>query len=398
VKRPDATALSILAAVVGLAVLAAGCGKSAPEGSAGRDDHGHEEEQDHAKEQPHGDEAAHSGEGTDDLAVALDGIRGLRLVEAPPRRSEGAWFPGEAIGDENAQAVLAAPVSGIVLAPLAPPQAPVDSGVALVTLASPELADLEARLLTASARRRRAEAALAREERLAAGNATSARELEEARSEAAVARAEEEAARLGLASRGASPGAASGRFVVRAPARGSVVEWKVRVGQGVAAGEELGSFQSGAASLVLLELPLPGPEWKLGDETEVRASDGRRWRARVSGVPALLGAETRRLSYRLRLTGGPLPIPGKPVEVRVPFAAAVILPQNALQQVEGSWGVFVKGEGHAHFRPVKRGTELGGDVMVLDGLEPGETVVTDGAYLLKAALLKTKSGGDAHDH
>ena len=394
-KRPDATVLVFLAVLVSLA---SGCGRPAPEGRDGRNGHDCAEEHDHEAEHPHGDEAAHAGEGPSGLAVRLDGIRGLRLVEAPPRRSEGAWFPGEAIGDENAQAVLAAPVSGIVLAPLAPPQAPVAAGAALVTLASPELADLEARLLTASARRQRAESDLAREERLAAGNATSARELEEVRSEAAAARAEEGAARLGLASRGVAPGAASGRFVVKAPARGSVVEWKVRVGQGVAAGEELGSFQSGAASLVLLELPLPGPEWTLGDETDVRASDGRRWRARVTGLPALLGAETRRLSYRLRLAGGPLPIPGKPVEVRVPFASAVILPQNALQQVEGSWGVFVREEGHAHFRPVKRGTELGGDVMVLDGLEPGETVVTDGAYLLKAALLKTKSGGDAHDH
>ena len=281
---------------------------------------------------------------------------------------------------------------------LAAPQAPVAAGTPLVSLASPELADLRARWLTASARRLRAEADLGREERLAAGNATSARELELARNEAAAARAEEDAARIGLEARGVTPGSTPGPFVVKAPSRGSVVGWKVRVGQGVAAGEELGTFQSAGASLVLLELPLPGPAWEIGDETDVRASDGKRWRARVAGVPAVLGASTRRLSYRLRLAGGPLPIPGNPVEVRVPFASAVILPQNALQQVEGSWGVFVKEDGHAVFRPVKRGTELAGDVMVLDGVEPGETVVTDGAYLLKAALLKKKSGGDAHDH
>lgn len=385
-KRPEAIVLALLVAIA--VALCAGCGRLAPGGSRGHDDHDHD----------HAHEAALPGEGEEGIAVPLDGIRGLRLVEAPQRRAEGAWFPGEAIGDENAQAVLAAPVGGIVLAPLAPPQAPVAAGARLATLASPEAADLEARWLTASARRGRADADLAREERLAEGNATSARELELARSEAAVARAEEEAARLGLASRGLSPGSAAGRFVVKAPAPGSVVEWRVRVGQGVSAGEELGSFQSGAASLVLIDLPLPGPGWALGDETDVRASDGRRWRARVTGLPALLGASTRRLSYRLRLVGGPLPIPGKPVEVRVPFEPAVILPQNALQQVEGSWGVFVKEDGHAHFRPVKRGTELGGDVMVLDGVEPGETVVTDGAYLLKAAFLKKKSGGDAHDH
>ncbi len=381
-KRLDVPVLALAL----LLALSAGCRPTNPQSHSGRDDHDHEGEE------------AETVNGKEGLAVPLDGIRGLRLVEAPARRAEGAWFPGEAIGDENAQGVLAAPVGGIVVAPLAAPQAPVPAGTPLVSLASPELADLRARWLTASARRLRAEADLAREERLAAGNATSARELELARNEAAAARAEEDAARIGLEARGVSAGSAPGPFVVKAPARGSVVEWKVRVGQGVAAGETLGTFQSAGASLVLLELPLPGPEWALGDETDVRASDGKRWRARVAGVPAVLGASTRRLSYRLRLAGGPLPIPGKPVEVRVPFEPAVILPQNALQQVEGSWGVFVKEDGHAHFRPVKRGTELGGDVMVLDGVEPGETVVTDGAYLLKASLLKKKSGGDAHDH
>jgi len=369
-----------------VAALPSGCRKAAPSAPPAHDDHDHD----------HDAEAAGAG-GEAGLAVPLDGVRGLRLVEAPARRSEGAWFPGEATGDENAQSVLAAPVGGLVAAPLAPPQRPVAPGTPLARVASPELAELKSRLLAASARRVRADADLAREERLAAANATSARDVESARHEAAAARAEEEAARIGLEARGLTAASAS-TWVLRAPGRGSVVEWTVRVGQGVVAGEALGTFQSAAAALVLLELPLPGPAWSLGDETDVRSSDGRRWRARVVGLPAVLGGDTRRLSYRLRLLDGPLPIPGKPVEVRVPFASAVILPQNALQQVEGSWGVFVKADGHARFRPVKRGTELGGDVMVLEGVEPGETVVTDGAYLLKAALLKRKSGGDAHDH
>ena len=36
------------------------------------------------------------------------------------------------------------------------------------------------------------------------------------------------------------------------------------------------------------------------------------------------------------------------------------------------------------FRPVRRGAELGGDVLVLAGLAPGEVIATEGAYLLKA--------------
>jgi cobalt-zinc-cadmium efflux system membrane fusion protein len=50
------------------------------------------------------------------------------------------------------------------------------------------------------------------------------------------------------------------------------------------------------------------------------------------------------------------------------------------------------------FRPVRRGAELGGDVLVLEGLKTGETVVGEGAYLLKSLLLKRKSGGEEHEH
>ena len=111
-----------------------------------------------------------------------------------------------------------------------------------------------------------------------------------------------------------------------------------------------------------------------------------------------LTTDTRRLSYRLRLLGGPLPIPGTPLEVHVPLAKTVVLPQSALQQVEGTWGVFVKEGEEAMFRPVRRGPELGTDVMVLDGVKPGETVVGEGAYLLKSLQIKRKSGGEDHDH
>jgi cobalt-zinc-cadmium efflux system membrane fusion protein len=163
-------------------------------------------------------------------------------------------------------------------------------------------------------------------------------------------------------------------------------------------GRELGAFQVEAARLVVVELPLPGPAWALGDEAEVRASDGSRWRARVVGVPAALGEETRRLTFRLSLAGGPFPLPGKPVEVRVPFASGVILPQAALQQIEGVWGVFVRDGERASFRLVRRGLELGSDVLLLDGVAPGEEVVAGGAYLLKSTWLKARSGGDPHDH
>jgi cobalt-zinc-cadmium efflux system membrane fusion protein len=83
----------------------------------------------------------------------------------------------------------------------------------------------------------------------------------------------------------------------------------------------------------------------------------------------------------------------------VPLARAIVLPQSALQQIEGTWGVFVREGEEARFLAVRRGAELGGDVLVLGGVEPGQVVATEGAYLLKSLYLKLSSGGEtAHEH
>jgi len=336
--------------------------------------------------------------GSDAPELSLAGLRGIRWMQAPPPRAEGAWYPGEAIGDESAQTVLTSPVSGrAASAPLSIGH-PVSRGTVLLDVQSPEQAELISRWLVAKADLARAEAALAREEKLASAGATSQREVEDARREAEAARAASESARLGLAARGLKESDRSGRFAIRAPADGTVVRWSIRQGQGIAAGEELGLFQVASARLVRLDLSIPGPHWGLGDVTEARTSDGRRWKARVVGVPVLLAEDTRRLSYRLELTEGVLPLPGQPVEVRVPFAVAVILPQAAVQQVEGTWGVFVRAGEHAVFHPVRRGIELGSDVVIENGVTPGDVIAADGAYLLKSLWLKARSGGDEHEH
>ena len=344
----------------------------------------------------HKDEAP---QGDEHMRLPLKDIRGLRFLVVPEPKAEGAWYPAEAIGDESAQAILSSPVKGIVSAIQTPPGPHVAAGTGLFTVQSPELARLKADWLSARAKRDRAEGELAREQRLFEAQAGSRRELEAARSEATTARADEEAARLALEARGQNPETAGAVLTVKAPKTGTVTAYKIQLGQGVEAGQELGSFQAASAAIARLELPLPAPEkWQTGAVTEVRKADGQRWKARLEGTPMTLTTDTRRLSYRLRLLGGPLPIPGTPLEVHVPLAKTVVLPQSALQQVEGTWGVFVKEGEEAEFRPVRRGPELGTDVMVLDGVKPGETVVGEGAYLLKSLQIKRKSGGEDHDH
>jgi membrane fusion protein, heavy metal efflux system len=325
--------------------------------------------------------------------LGLEGVRGIRWEQVPEPRSQGAWLPGEAIGDESAQALLASPVKGVVARLLVPPGRRLVEGTPLAIVQSPELARLKADWLMAKARRERLEMDLAREQRLFEAQAGSRRELESAKSEAEVARADQEAARLALEARGLTPDTAGSTLTVKAPRVGTLSAWKVVQGQGVEAGQELGAFQGALAAAVRLELPQgTGETWTTGQRTQVRLG-GQHWTAIVEGAPQVL-TETHRLIHRLRLEGGALPVPGTLVEVQVPMPRVMLLPQGALQQVEGAWGVFVKKGEEAVFRPVVRGMELGQTVAVLDGLKPGEQVATEGAYLLKGLQMKRQGGGE----
>jgi cobalt-zinc-cadmium efflux system membrane fusion protein len=49
-------------------------------------------------------------------------------------------------------------------------------------------------------------------------------------------------------------------------------------------------------------------------------------------------------------------------------------------------------------RPVGRGRDLGTEIEVVSGLKAGETVVVEGAFLLKAEAEKRLGGGEEHEH
>lgn len=348
-----------------------------------------------AAEKDHHD---HAGEAAG-AAIPVQEIRGIQLLKVPQARAESRWVPGEAQGDEAAQAVLSSPVKGIVSQLVAIPGQGRAPGATLALVQSPELARLKAEWIAARSRLTRAQSEWAREERLFKAGAGARRDLEGVRSDLETAQAAEEAARLGLEAVGLKPGEAGATFTVKAPASGSLVAWKVQRGQGVEAGQELGTFQAAQASIVKVEVPQPGPAgWNTGSETEVRHAGGRTWKARLEGTPTALTADTRRLGFRLRFTGGPLPIPGTPVEVKVPMEQGIYLPQAALQQMDGRWGVFVVDKGQASFRPVKRGIEIRDEVLVLEGIQTGETVVAEGAYLMKAYQQKRSGPEEEEGH
>jgi cobalt-zinc-cadmium efflux system membrane fusion protein len=75
----------------------------------------------------------------------------------------------------------------------------------------------------------------------------------------------------------------------------------------------------------------------------------------------------------------------------------VVVPTAALQTLEDKTVVFVKEHGVFKARPVTVGRRNGKLVEIADGLKPGEHYVTEGAFTLKAQLMK-ESFGEGHAH
>ena len=333
--------------------------------------------------------------------IPLKEVPGIRTQVVAEPKNLSIWVPAEVIADETSQFMLSSPVSGILGPLLVPPGRSVSAGTVLAEVRSPELARMHADWLTASARLKKADADLAREERLDAKNATSQKELEKAREGAAIARAEEESARRTLESIDLAPeqGRGGAAWRLRAPKSGAVVEYKAISGQGVSAGQELGFFVAAGQSIARMELVAENvASLKLGQFFAVRQSGGGAWQGKLEGIAPALSSDTMRRSHRLRIIGNAQPLPGASVEVEVPFPPSIVLPQAALQQVEGRWGVYKTHHGHAEFCPVARGQGIGGEVMILGGIKPGESVVVEGAYLLKAYQQKLANPDDEGGH
>jgi cobalt-zinc-cadmium efflux system membrane fusion protein len=66
----------------------------------------------------------------------------------------------------------------------------------------------------------------------------------------------------------------------------------------------------------------------------------------------------------------------------------IALPEEAVQSVEGRDVVFVRTATGFQATNVVAGQRSGGRIEIVDGLKPGMTVATRGAFLLKAELGK----------
>ena len=77
------------------------------------------------------------------------------------------------------------------------------------------------------------------------------------------------------------------------------------------------------------------------------------------------------------------------------FSADLAVSRNAIQEIDGRQGVFVKDGETYSFTPLVLGRQDDAFVEVLEGLAEGSEYVSDNSYLLKADLEKSEA---EHDH
>jgi cobalt-zinc-cadmium efflux system membrane fusion protein len=90
--------------------------------------------------------------------------------------------------------------------------------------------------------------------------------------------------------------------------------------------------------------------------------------------------------------------PGSAVQARITVAqqpAALVVPLSALQTFRDWDVVFIRVGDTFEVRPLELGQRDGQRVEVLSGLKPGDQVVVEQSYLIKADIEKS---GASHDH
>src|SRR5213079_337683 len=259
----------------------------------------------------------------------------------------------------------------------------VEPGTVLVGLdVSVEAADLEAQTAQADL----ATTTLARLERLRQADAASQEEVDQARAARDVAVAQIARTRAIVA-----------RKTIRAPFRARVGLADIHPGQYLNEGTELTTLQGvdAAAHVDFTVAQVVAAQLRAGEPVAVfAANDPRPLTARIVAVDARIDPTTRNAMVRARIPSR-APAPGASVRIEVPVGpptTVVAIPVSALRKGPGGDHVFLivadsAGRRRAHDQPVQSGPVLDDEVVILNGLTPGQQVATSGSFKLREAVL-----------
>jgi cobalt-zinc-cadmium efflux system membrane fusion protein len=292
----------------------------------------------------------------------------------------------------NSEAVIVARASGNITRVLRELGDTVRAGDVLAQVESQEAAAMAAERKVAAARAELARKTYARESSLFQQGVTPRQDLEAAQSALAVA--ESEAQRANAVAHAAQVSADGRSVAVRSPIAGKITGESVTLGGFVQPQTEL--FRVAGAGPVHVEAPVSAADIgrvAAGDKASILA-DGTPIEAKVRSVTPTVSGSTRAATVVLEpLATSNRLVVGEGVQVRLHVkenGANMVVPEDAVQNIDGRDVVFVRTKAGFRAQPVLVGRRSRGMAQIVSGVQPGAQVATRNAFLVKADMIKSE--------
>jgi cobalt-zinc-cadmium efflux system membrane fusion protein len=394
------------------------------EGKGHGHDHGHEEAKGHGDKEHHEEESKEAKEAgekgapgeakaeskahkedEEKIAFTDEQVKaaGMAIESAGPARIKTSLqLPGEIKFNEDRTAHVVPRVAGVVDSVSANLGQEVKRGQVLAVLSSPGLSEQRSALQSAQRRLELARTTHEREKKLWEEKISPQQDYlqaQQAMQEAQIAVANANQKLLAL---GATPGSAAlGRYELRAPFDGMVVEKHISLGESV--GEAVNVFTISDLSTVWAEISVAANNLNLvriGEPVTIRSSAfDQTASGTVSYVGSLIGAQTRTATARVTLTN-PQRVwrPGLFVNVELVASEAdapVTVAADAVQTVEEKPTVFLNVPGGFMPQHVQTGRSDGQRIEIVGGLKPGALYAASGSFVVKSQQGKSSA---THTH
>jgi membrane fusion protein, heavy metal efflux system len=357
-------------------------------------------------------EQAHDAKSPDNLLhIESEMMRDLRITTSAVEQrhgGEGVSLLGEVTVNEDTYSQVGAPIAARLVKINTGPGQHVKKGEQLAVLQSTEIGKARSESITAQARLQLAQQTLERKKRLAGERIVAQRDVQEAEAAVASAEADVRASRSTLQALDATDNASdNSQLSLRAPISGMVIERTALLGQLAEPAQPL--FKIADLSTVWLNVHAferDAVRLQSGKTARVTlpALPGQTFQAKVTLIGKQVDAASRTVPVRIAITNSSGVLrPGMSATAWVPLGESsqkiITVPAASVQRIENKWYVFIpRSIDTFELRQVGRGRDLEGEIEVVSGLNPGETVVVDGAFLLKAEAEKSRGEGKEHEH
>lgn len=192
------------------------------------------------------------------------------------------------------------------------------------------------------------------------------------------------------------------RLILRAPFSGTILSGSATPGRQVQSGADL--FEVADLDSLWVEANIHEKDLALmtpgcSASVSVPAWPGEEFPGRLALIGDVEDEATRTVKARVEIANSSRKLkPGMYAEVSLspPVRERILaVPESAVREIEGRAFVFEpRPSGAFEPRPVKTGRRTASWVEIIDGLKPGDRIVTQGSFSLKAELLKRSLEGE----